>query len=166
MVLYLGTTRFNKKTYQENINYRKKFSNDKIFYGSSIQISDKYPLGVAILVIEMNNDMNKIEGIGFITNKLCLDTNHTIYSNSDFNRFVYQGKYWISRNIIKEKKSEIIEILEFILFKGKSHLKRQSGISIISESLFNNIFYKEKPVTEYEIKNTIVQLFIEKYNKK
>jgi hypothetical protein len=34
-----------------------------------------------------------------------------------------------------------VEICDLVLFKGKSHLKRQSGISVLTKQLFTNWDY-------------------------
>ncbi len=72
----LACTRFNNKTWQEyqtwlNANqetYEQIYHRPlKCIYGSPREISPKkIPLHAKILVIEMNNDENKIEGIGEI----------------------------------------------------------------------------------------------------
>jgi hypothetical protein len=37
--------------------------------------------------------------------------------------------------------AELVEICDLVLFKGKSHLKRQSGISVLTKQLFTNWDY-------------------------
>lgn len=134
-MFYLACTRFNNNTYAENINYRNK-NNEQAIYGSTLKIRNIYNLGVLIFVVEMNNEENKIEGIGLIKNALVYDKRHNIYENSEYNRYIYKGKYWLSRSQINNFNGEITEIFENILFKGKSHLKCRIGITIITEKLF------------------------------
>ena len=140
-MFYIASTRFNNETYLENMKYRNK-SGIQVIYGTSIRIQEKYDVGSLIFVVEMNNDDNKIEGIGLIRNTLVYDKKHYIYSNSDYNRYVYKGDYWISRKTIIEYDEEIVNICDNVLFKGKSHLKRVSGISILTKKLFTNWDYK------------------------
>ena len=83
----------------------------------------------------MNNEENKIEGIGVIKNKIAHDKKYKIYSDSDYNRIIYQGKYWLSREQLLSLDPELVDIFDKMLFKGKSHLKRQSGISVVTEKL-------------------------------
>jgi len=157
MIYYIGSTRFNNETLYENINYRKKKNISGVLYGASIKINTKYPIGSLIFIIEMNNETNNIEGIGLIRNNLVLDK-HKIYSNGDYNRYIYGGDYWISGEKIKEYDNELFNMLINILFKGKSHLKRQSGISILTKKLYDNWKYDE-----IEIKRKIRDIFVNTY---
>jgi hypothetical protein len=67
-MFYIASTRFNIDTYNENISYRKQ-SGIPVIYGTSIRIQEKYDAGALMFVVEMNNDENRIEGIGLIKNK-------------------------------------------------------------------------------------------------
>ena len=139
-MFYIGSTRFNNDTYEANRDYRTK--NDMpVIYGTNIKIQSKYDPGSIIFVIEMNNDENHIEGIGLIRNIQVLDKRHNIYENNDYNRFIYRGDYWLSREKLKTFDAELVEICDLVLFKGKSHLKRQSGISVLTKQLFTNWDY-------------------------
>lgn len=140
-MFYIASTRFNNDTYNENISYRKR-ANIPVIYGTSIRIQEKYDVGVLMFVVEMNNDDNQIEGIGLIRNTMVYDKKHNIYSNSDYNRYLYKGEYWLSRDAILEKDAEIAKICDTVLFKGKSHLKRVSGISVLTNQLFTNWDFK------------------------
>lgn len=153
-MFYLGTTRFNNATYQENMDYRAK-NNIPAMYGTTIRTYKKYLSSALIFVIEMNNELNRIEGIGLIRNILLTEKRHRIYSNGDYNRFIYHGNYWINRTQIAELDNELVEIFDLILFKGKSHLKRQSGISIITDKLFTNWRYEL-----CDLKERVRKLFI------
>ena len=140
-MFYIASTRFNNETYNENMTYRKK-SGIPVIYGTSIRIQEKYDIGTLLFVAEMNNEENRIEGIGLIRNTQVYDKKHVIYSNSDYNRYLYNGDYWISRDTILEKDDEIAKICDTVLFKGKSNLKRLSGISVLTTQLFTNWDYK------------------------
>ena len=153
-MFYIASTRFNNDTYEENIAYRKK-TGISVIYGTSIRIQEKYDVGTLMFVAEMNNDENQIEGIGLIRNTLVYDKKHNIYINSDYNRYLYKGDYWISRKTILDNDEEIIKICDTVLFKGKSHLKRVSGISVLTKQLFTNWDYKLSV-----LKNKIRLLFI------
>jgi len=156
-MFYIASTRFNNDTYNENILYRKH-SDIPVIYGTSIRIQEKYDVGSLIFVAEMNNDENRIEGIGLIRNTLVYDKKHSIYDNSDYNRYLYKGDYWISRETILEKDPEIVEICDTVLFKGKSHLKRMSGISVLTKQLFTNWDYKLSTLKE-KIRKMFIKLF-------
>lgn len=161
-MFYLACTRFNNNTLQQNIAYKNKSDIKGAIYGVPIQIYHKYPLNTLLFVIEMNNDINEIIGISLIRNKLVTDKKYTIYDNGEYNRFIYKGDYWLSREHILRQHSEIVEILDNILFKKKSNVKRQSGISFITPKLLfhwkDNINYNEK-----YLKESIKQLFIKEF---
>ena len=131
---HIATTRFNNATYAENMAYREKVL-EAVLYGPSIRIHEKYSIGCTMFVFEMNNEENKIEGIGVIKNQTVHDKKYKIYSESDYNRIIYRGSYWLSREQLLSMDSELIEIFDKMLFKGKSHLKRQSGITVVTEKL-------------------------------
>ena len=156
-MFYIAATRFNNETYASNMSYRKK-SGDPVIYGSSIQIQVKYDPGSLIFVIEMNNEENRIEGIGLIRNTLVTDKRHNIYSNNDYNRFIYRGDYWLSRKQLEEIDAELVEICDLVLFKGKSHLKRQSGISVLTKQLFTNWDYSLQQM-KGKVRSTFIAAF-------
>lgn len=134
--IYIASTRFNEQTLIENRKYKESKNIEGCIYGASIKIYEKYPLNVTMFVVEMNNTTNKIEGIGIIKNMLALDKRYKIYEEGDYNRYVYKGKYWLSRDQIMRLNEDIVQIFEIILFKGKSNLKRMSGICVVTEKLF------------------------------
>lgn len=131
---HIATTRFNNATFAENMAYRVK-TGESVLYGPSIQIHKKYSIGCTMFVFEMNNEENRIEGIGVIKNQIVHEKRYKIYSESDYNRIIYRGKYRLSREQILLMDEEIIEIFDKMLFKGKTHLKRQSGITVVTEKL-------------------------------
>lgn len=133
-MFHIASTRFNNDTLSQNMVYRQK-TGEPAIYGTGFQINVKYSIGSILFVIEMNNDENRIEGIGMITNNIVFDKKHKIYTDSNYNRFIYRGNYWLSREQILEKDPEIVEIFDKMLFKGKSHLKRQTGITVVTEKL-------------------------------
>jgi hypothetical protein len=137
--------------------YRKN-SGIPVIYGTSIRIQEKYDIGTLMFVAEMNNEENRIEGIGLIRNTQVYDKKHVIYSNSDYNRYLYNGDYWISRDTILEKDDEIAKICDTVLFKGKSNLKRLSGISVLTAQLFTNWDYKLSVLKE-KIRALFISVF-------
>jgi hypothetical protein len=133
-MFHIATTRFNNATLAENMAYRQK-SGESVLYGTSIQIHQKYSIGAVMFVFEMNNDENRIEGIGVIKNQIFHEKRYKIYSDSDYNRIIYRGKHWLSRDQLLTMDPELVAIFDKMLFKGKSHLKRQSGITVVTEKL-------------------------------
>ena len=83
----------------------------------------------------MNNEENQIEGIGLINNQVAHDKKYKIYSDTDYNRIIYRGSHWLSREELILLDEELVTIFDKMLFKGKSHLKRQSGITVVTEKL-------------------------------
>jgi len=159
MSFYLAATRFNNLTYQENKSYREKYG-EICVYGSSFKIREIYPVGCLIFVTEMNNETNKIEGIGLIRNTLVVNGKNRIYGQFEYNRFIYKGNYWLSREQLIELDIDIVETLENILFKGKSHFKRHKGITVLTPITFTNWDYELEPLKE-QIRNA----FLKKYTK-
>ena len=156
-MFYLASTRFNNETYKENILYREK--NDyKVIYGTCVRIQSRYSLDTIMFVIEMNNETNKIEGVGLIRNQLILDKRYNIYSIGDYNRYIYKGNYWLSRDKLYYYDKELVNIFETILFKGKGHFKRQSGISVVSSLLFEKWEYDEE-IIRNDLKNIFIKEF-------
>ena len=161
-MFHIACTRFNCKTYKENTDYRIK-NGEQVIYGSAFKIRDMYSPGSLIFVAEMNNETNKIEGIGFIKNLLIADKNYKIYDDNFYNRYIYRGKYWLSRTQLNELDREICEIFDNILFKGKSHLKRMSGITVLTDKLFTNWNY-ELCDLKNQVKNAFLNYFKHRIN--
>jgi len=104
----------------------------------------------------MNNSLDQIEGIGLIKNRLRTDKYYKIYTDGNFNRYTYSGNFWLSREQISQYDPELITIFDKILFKGKSHLKRVSGISIVTDKLFTRWEYNSGMITRQ-----VNQMFID-----
>ena len=132
---FIASTRFNQETLKQNMAYRQKTGIPAI-YGPGFQVNAKYSIGAALFVFEMNNDENRIEGVSLVINKNVFDVRHKIYDESPYNRFIYRSNYWISRENLLQIDPEIVEIFDKILFKGKTHVKRQTGITIVTEKIF------------------------------
>lgn len=157
-MFHLACTRFNNSTYEENKTYRVN-NNEQAIYGSTLKIREIYSINSLIFVAEMNNDTNKIEGIGLIRNALVHNKKHKIYENNEYNRYIYRGDYWLSRTQIEDFDKEILTIFDTILFKGKSHLKCRTGITVISDKLFIHWRYELN-----ELKQKVKQLFLHYFN--
>jgi hypothetical protein len=156
-MFHIATTRFNNDTIIENMAYREK-TKIPVIYGTMIKIHRKIDIGSFLFIVEMNNDTNKIEGIGLVKNNLVLEKKHKIYENDDYNRYIYRGNYWLNRKQIMSLNSSVVEIFDKILFKGKTHLKRACGITVLNEKLFiiwklNIAFWKE------QVRQLFIQMF-------
>ena len=135
-MIKIMATRFNNKTWEENCRWREKNNFQGCIYNTPVYIKDNIPLQISLFVIEMNNETNKIEGIGKIINYVHTDRKYKVYSESNYNRYTYRGKHRINRDMIKDK--EKLEKLEERLFKGKGHLKRGQGILNVSYDIYRD----------------------------
>ena len=148
------TGRFNSETIIPNYEYRKRH-NLKCIYCCPSRLSPKIPHESLVFVIEMNNTTNMIEGIGLIKNKFDLTKYYKVHSDPNSNRYIYIGNYFMDRKTIYDINSQLVYILEQILFKGKTHSKRGSGLTTIPEKVLKLYICKD-----INIKNDIKQLFI------
>jgi len=140
---HIACTRFTDSTWLENFKYRttRKFG---CIYGSPVPTNEKYSRDSQFFVIEMNNTSNQILGVGLITNTPQKDRTYIIHNMAvaecNYNRYIFKGDKWMGRDNMP---TELVEIFEKILFKGKSHLKRIRGISVVTNKLFSRWEYSE-----------------------
>lgn len=155
--MHLVSTRFNNSTWNENKEYREK-NNYKCIYGSPQELCPKIYLNDIVFVVEMNNSINKIEGIGLIRNSICKDKYYKIYSEGNYNRYIYKSNYHLVREELLRYNESIVFILDNILFKGKTHLKRGSGFTTIPKKLLEQDICKHVNIIQ-EIKNAFTYYF-------
>lgn len=134
-IIKIVTTRFSNNTWKENMDYLVKNKDICCIYGSPQEMSPKILYDSIVFVIEMNNTINQIEGIGLVKNRPFVDKYYSIYSEGNYNRFVYKSNYRIDRESILRVDPMIVDILEYVVFKEKSHLKRGSGFTTITQEL-------------------------------
>tara|TARA_Y100000816_G_scaffold80916_1_gene55319 strand:+ start:5940 stop:6404 length:465 start_codon:yes stop_codon:yes gene_type:complete len=127
-------TRFNNETYSENKKFREN-NNIICIYPSPVKITDNILPNQELIVLEMNNSTNHIEGIGLIKNKLYLKEKYKIYSDRNYNRYSYKSKYRIDKNEFTTYELIIIKKLEDLIFKSAFHCKRGQGIQIIPKHI-------------------------------
>jgi len=154
---FVVTTRFNADTFAENERFRDNHADIKCIYGSSSQMSASIPNGKPVFVIEMNNTLNRIEGIGLIKNEFCTNRYIRVYETGNYNRYVYTGKYRLSRD---ELEPLLVEKLDSLLFSGKSHMKRGSGLLQMPIKLLNHESCKD-----ICIKSMIKDAFVQRFKK-
>ena len=144
----IACTRFTEGTLIENFRYRETRAIPCI-YGSPIPTNEKYSADTHFFVVEMNNTTNQIVGIGFVQNKPCKDRTYIIHdmttSVCNYNRYIFKGDKWIPRDQLP---ASVIEIFDKILFKGKSHLKRIRGVSVVTNKLFSRWEYNQAEIIE------------------
>ena len=137
-MLYIATTRFNNETWGQNERWRISNEWEGCIYGTPMKMKEDIPIGSAVIIIEMNNEQNKIMGIGLVENKLSLDKRYNIYDWGNYNRYTYKGKHRIDIEDINANESLIIRVLELLVFKGYRHLKRGQGITSLPQWIMKN----------------------------
>jgi len=134
MAVYLVSTRFNDETWGENSNYRKKHKIQCI-YGTPVELPPHICIDANVFVVEMNNTQNKIEGIGLVRNRPCMEKYYRIHQEGNYNRYIYKSEFYLNREQLLCFNEKFVNILDYILFKGKTHLKRGSGFTSVSDKL-------------------------------
>ena len=137
-MLYVATTRFNNETWDQNERWRLVNDWTGCIYGTPMKMKEDIPLGCAVVILEMNNEQNKIMGLGLVENKLALDTRYNIYKWGNYNRFTYKGKHRIDREDLEPQEQIIVRVLELLVFKGYRHLKRGQGITSLPSWIMHN----------------------------
>jgi hypothetical protein len=139
---FIMTSRFNSHTLQENRDFVKRNTSIKCVYCCPDPIAKNIPIETILFVLEMNNDANKIAGIGLVKNHAFMHK-YNVYSERSYNRYVYYGKTHISRENMTEEEERIMKVFDILCFTGNKHMKRGQGM-------------KSFPVeTLYKCKNTL-----------
>lgn len=128
-MISLCCTRFNTHTWEENKRWRDNKNCKGCIYTTPVRIKSTIPLLTTIIVIEMHNDMNKIMGIGLIENIIHTKETVKIYSDCNYNRYVYKSLYRIDETLFNEEERKYMSVLEQLVFKGSRHCKRGQGIT-------------------------------------
>ena len=71
---FILTTRFNNETWEQNVEYRKQKQLKGCIYSSPDSITVKINPEQIVFILEMNNDENKIMGIGMVRNHPHINT--------------------------------------------------------------------------------------------
>jgi hypothetical protein len=159
MSIILATTRFNETTLQEQRNYIHSHKLVGCIYGCPIRIKDHVHVKSDMFILEMNNTINKIVGIGFIKNYVYMDKYYKIYNDGNYNRYIYKGNIHIDRSHFEPSEMALIECLEYYLFYTPYHSKRGQGISEIPKWLKENKhnFDFSKAVKRMFIKRNLIK---------
>lgn len=152
------STRFTSYTYLELYRYKnlreEKYKHNSLYSVKSIMGRDIIKINNYLFVFEMNNTINKIMGIGLIKSNLSKDQTINIYSNPEFNKYVYRSLYHVqliepsvinsysvsslnrTKNIniyCENIPEEIVDLMEDEIipncFFGKGHIKRGGGFT-------------------------------------
>ena len=130
----ITVTRFNNKTWNELQDF-KRTNNIETIYTTPIPLREGIRRHTKFIVIEMNNEINKIMGLSYIINKSKYKE-HNIYSDKNYNRYSFLGPSYIDHTELDNEEIDLINKLENVLFKGKAHYKRGSGISLIGDKTY------------------------------
>ncbi len=125
---YILTSRFNNSTWMENINFRKNNNKIGCIYCSPGQISNTIPIDTIIFILEMNNDNNRIMGIGMVRNHPTANP-YSVYNIGNYHRYIYVGKYRIDRNEMNNDEENIMKVFDILCFTGNKHMKRGQGLT-------------------------------------
>lgn len=134
-MLYIAVTRFSEETFKEILSFNKERNN--WIYNSPVPLKSNYDKDDNFIVLEMNNNQNKIMGISIVPN-IYECQKYNMYSDTNYNRYSYSSKYRIDSSLFtSEEMDNVINHLENICFKGKRHLKRGHGIQVLSNKNVN-----------------------------
>jgi len=161
----LVTSRFNNDTLETNRNYKQKKNITGCIYASPQEMSPKIMYDSLVFVIEMNNDTDRIEGIGLIKNRPYLDRYYRIYEHCDYNRYIYKSNYRIDRETLWEHNRVLVKVLEYVLFGEKTHLKRGSGFTSVTQKFLKSKKNEKcQKLVLYKMINVIVRCFKNKFS--
>ena len=131
------TTRFNKVTLNENLQWRKRTNKlTHCVYGSPSELKPSIRKDEWVIVLEMHNDENEIKAISLLHNRAILtDKAHQIYKDRNYNRFIYKGPYRLVLADIQETltpfEKKHITVPEPVL----PHVKEEKSVLDGGESL-------------------------------
>jgi len=152
--MHILSSRFTNETWEENQSYRMRYPNIQCVYGTPQPITAKIDIHEVVCVVEMNNTTNKIVGIGMVRNTPYIQR-LVIYNTNDFNQYVFVGKYRLERDEVPQ---DVVNALDYVLFKEKTHMKRGAGVTMIPEKLL-----RHERCNETDIIGEIVATFRKKY---
>ena len=127
-------------------------------YGTPQQMSPKIDPKSLVFVVEMNNSQNKVMGVGLVRNLHVTNKIYKIYDSGNFNRYIFVGKYRVDR---ADLSAGLLQKLDYILFKERTHLKRGAGITTIPDKLF-----RHEICCEQDVKQEILETFLNKFDMK
>lgn len=128
---FLETTRFDSASAFVN----KQARGEGCLYGNPRPIKKR--VQPFRLVLELNNDTNRIDGVGLISDKCLLRGSRAaaerdVYENRLFNQNVYRGPYRLDRSVLDNDSDVSFKIFRHLdsgCFHGFYHVKRGNSIS-------------------------------------
>ena len=140
---HIMTSRFNTRTLEENDMYRRAHPAIKCVYCSPDPISVQIKPDAIMFILEMNNDTDKITGIGLVRNHPTIGR-HFVYENGNYNRYVYTGNYRIDRSEMTAEENRIISLFDILCFTGNKHMKRGQGLKAFP----TDMLYRMLPILD------------------
>ena len=138
--MYVATTRFSTETLLQS-----RAANDKCYY--SPRLLSQIPMGQTVAVIEMNNDTNQVIGIGFIVKSIGFHDRKATYTRAWYNRVRYPQVARLDRAELDvdvettEGPFNFLLLLEEVCFRGATHSKRSSGITLLPKVVMENTVF-------------------------
>ena len=161
MLKFIATTRFNNETWEENQDFIKEYTNTNPLKNTK-PIICIYPVSHIIqaisknsvfYILEMNNQTNKIMGVGLVKNNPIYNK-YYVYKKPEYNQFAYIGYYRVDRKDMNELEEVIMRVFDYYCFKGKSHLKRLKGIKLFPKKIL------DKCVSILDLLEFITKMFL------
>lgn len=153
----IGVTRFTDDTYNENMLWKKTKNYNGCVYGFDREISlSNFDYMKEIYTIDIRCTKNTklspphIYGIGKIRFLTKPEWRSRIYSNEEYNRFVYKGDSYKTKEelIINMENKETIELLEKMLCTGARHFKRGDGLTKLTYERMMSYNPNAKPIPQ------------------
>ena len=125
----IATTRFTTETYAEYNRFAAKAG--RHWYGTPRAMPQTVDIARGTLVLEMNNNTNKLEGAGLVVaNESVPPRRRPIYADLNWCRYTYPREGWISADDLQEELGEELwSDLHRYLFRGHGNQKRWTGIT-------------------------------------
>jgi len=148
MRTFIMTSRFNNASWRENSAFRRRNPNMPCVYCSPKLISEQIPLEAQMMVLEMNNDTNKIMGIGMVKNHSRIKA-FSVYSNHNWNRYIYAGHFRIDRSEMTEDEDVVLRAFDLMCFRGNRHMKRGQGLTAFPVDTLCRCAYNYMDLVEF-----------------
>ena len=148
------TSRFNDSTWDENRCFVHRNKNVGCVYCSPSPLSSTIPLDATLFMLEMNNDTNKILGIGLVKNHPRVQK-YSVYDNGNYNRYSFIGKNRIDRDDMTEEEEQIMCVFDILCFTGNTHMKRGQGLKLFPIEML----FKIKLMTHTDLVEFIRDMF-------
>ena len=161
-MLYIAVTRFNEETFKEISTFNKEKDDNVWIYNSPVPLKSVYDKDDTFIVLEMNNNQNKIMGISIVPN-IYECQKYNMYSDTNYNRYSYSSQFRIDCSVFTSEEIEnVMNHLENICFKGKRHLKRGHGIQVLSNKNVN-LYLREHD--DVSLLTPLQHMFMKRYGK-